>query len=102
MSDSDDAIDFLAFDGDPLEDHRRKSAECQLVGMGVTIYRGDKPTTGQCPVCSLEKPDVATRRLNTMYHNDESNWLHSCGDCYADAVDHYRELWDEYYNGLGV
>lgn len=101
-SDSDSMIDFLAFDGDPLDEHRRESAECQMVNLGVAIYRGDRPAPDICPVCELKKPDVATRRLNTMYAEDESNWATSCGECHAEAVEYYRELWDEYYNGLGV
>ena len=95
-------VNFLAFDGDPLEADRLKSAECQMVNLGVAIYRGDRPAPGVCPVCTLTKPDVAVRRLNTMYDEDSSNWLHSCEDCYTDTVDHYRDLWNEYHNGLGV
>ncbi len=56
----------------------------------------------ECPCCHAHCLGVKRRRLNTAYPNDESNFLESCGPCHQDAVEHYAELWDEYYNVVGV
>lgn len=55
-----------------------------------------------CPCCNRETIDIKKRRLNTAYVKDEANWLESCYDCYQQRVDHYSELWTDYYLSRGV
>jgi hypothetical protein len=52
-----------------------------------------------CNSCGEEVPDneIQRRRLNTMYHDEESNWLTSCLTCYDDAISYYAELWEQFY-----
>jgi len=53
----------------------------------------------QCPCCLDMRYTVEKRRLNTQYGDDESNWLKSCIECYAERVEYYAERWAEYYSG---
>lgn len=69
-----------------------------FVGAGVKIVRGE-PRTAACPCCG-EVREVWEWRLNTAYADEASNWLESCEECYREAVEHYRELWAEYYNSV--
>lgn len=41
---------------------------------------------------------VERRRLNTQYHDDESNYMTSCISCYQEMYDYYEELWADYYS----
>ena len=50
-----------------------------------------------CPICGESKPDVERRHRNTMYNDDESNYLTSCMDCFQEDWDYYQELWDDIY-----
>jgi len=54
-----------------------------------------------CKGCGEDYPDneIQRRKLNTMYRDEESNWLVSCEDCYQDALKYYQQLWSDYYNG---
>lgn len=66
---------------------------------GVQARRRATPDrTGVCPCCKSYMPDIATRRINTAYVNDELNWQTSCGECFLETVDHYNELWDTYWS----
>lgn len=50
-----------------------------------------------CPACGdPHSLTVERRRLNTAYHNEESNWQTSCCHCFRESVEHYQELWDDY------
>jgi len=53
----------------------------------------------RCPCCGEWVETLARRRLNTAYADEPSNWLWSCALCYLEAVEHYRERWDEYHIG---
>jgi hypothetical protein len=59
------------------------------------------PTEAVCVFCGI-LGYIITRRLNTAYSVESSNWMCSCLDCYRETVDHYRELWDEYYSGQAI
>ena len=41
-----------------------------------------------CEYCNEMCTDVAQRRLNTLYHDDNSDNMYSCYDC-------FREQWNE-------
>lgn len=57
--------------------------------------------TTDASICSncYSTDKVERRRLNTMYHNEESNWLTSCEVCYDEAYEHFADQWREYYQG---
>lgn len=76
---------------------RINTTTAHMVGAGLRIE--SPPQECVCPCCKTHKDDVATRRLNTAYAADESNWLESCGTCFEEAVEHYQDLWDTYYGG---
>lgn len=46
-----------------------------------------------CPHCGGF--GAKTRRLNTAYVHEPSNWLYSCEEVYLDAVEYYQERWDD-------
>lgn len=51
-----------------------------------------------CPVCQRPGPDIAKRRLNAAYADDDLNWLVSCRDCFDERQDQLGEMWDDYYS----
>ena len=83
-----------------LDAEWRKQIECDLTTAGVEIRVGF-PRTDVCPQCGNRKENIQSRRLNTRYADDSANWLDSCHDCYLEAVEHYRDLWGEYYHSQG-
>lgn len=52
-----------------------------------------------CPCCHRFRR-VERRRLNTAYNDDERNFMVSCDFCYEDAVEHYKDLWEDYYRNV--
>lgn len=79
---------------DAIERHHISTTLAQLIGRGLRIEYA--PMQDLCVCCREYKLDVARRRLNAAYANDELNWLDSCGDCFEEAVEHYQDLWDTY------
>lgn len=51
----------------------------------------------RCPICGERRKDVESRRQNTAYVNDESNFVTSCGECYEEIQEYWAERWQEYY-----
>jgi len=100
LSQSDNSDDKYPDDYLDLNAERRKQIECDLITAGVEIRKGF-PHTGVCPLCNKQKENIQVRRLNTRYADDSENWLDSCHECYLEAVEHYRELWGEYYASQG-
>jgi len=78
-----------------IEKEHTKLVEARLVSSGHEISLPS--VLEECPICQ-KKTTVKNYRINTAYTNDADNWQESCHDCYLDTVDHYRELWNEYYN----
>lgn len=74
------------------------SAKVQIIGTEVD----PDLVHGICPYCEKQCEDIARRRLNTRYGDEESNWITSCYSCWEERIDHYNELWDEYRSGQGV
>lgn len=91
----------LEIDPFDLDEERRKITEIALISSGKVVIASDEQHTGKCPICGREWNNIQTRRLNTRYHEESSNWLESCFDCYKDAIDHYNELWAEYRSSQG-
>jgi len=54
---------------------------------------------GICPHCNRLRRGVESRRMNTAYVNDESNFTLSCEPCYDKTISYYAEMWDEYWSG---
>lgn len=52
-------------------------------------------TLTECPICGRETNTVDKRQRNTMYQDEEKNWLVSCAECHAEDCDHFQELWDD-------
>lgn len=46
-----------------------------------------------CGMCCERKQNVMQRTLNTQYHNEESNVIESCWDCFAEVWSDYDSLW---------
>lgn len=54
-----------------------------------------------CDCGSGRRKSKEKRRLNTLYVDEELNWLSPCCDeCFGDAWNYYQERWDEYYSGV--
>ena len=51
-----------------------------------------------CPYCDIPNNDIEKRRLNTLYVEEERNFMTSCRKCYDRAYAEYQELWDDYYS----
>jgi len=60
-----------------IEKERSEALEVRLVSSGVEIVRGPAHT-GICVVCGMTTDDIQNRRINTLFSDDESNWLESC------------------------
>ena len=52
------------------------------------------PETCQCG----RAENIARRRLNTAYADDEQNWLVSCLNCFEQEVEMYEEMWADYWS----
>ncbi len=57
---------------------------------------------GWCPYCQkFHLPwTIKKRRLNTMYADDEQNYMTSCVHAYKEVYEYYEERWNDYYSGL--
>lgn len=94
----------MSSDGNDLKTHQSKMFAVSLIHAGVTItnYALGVEESGHCPICERDNLCIMSRRLNTAYHDEQDNWLRSCEDCYNERVEHYKDLWSEYYNSQGV
>jgi predicted oxidoreductase len=54
---------------------------------------------GICPCCLQVVATIETRRMNTRYEDENSNWITSCLECFLESEDYWKERWDEYYSG---
>lgn len=92
-------IDPDDISNEELESHRRKMLAVGFINAGVTITNNalGVEESGHCAICERDNLCVMSRRLNTAYHDEQMNWLRSCEDCYNERIEHYRELWNEYY-----
>lgn len=79
-----------------IQEARLQRLTADLVSAGLEIIDSERVDATVCPGCGILKPDVAKRRINTAYHDDESNWQVSCRECWKETIEHYRELWAEY------
>lgn len=82
-----------------VERHHRSTQTAHLVSAGFEVTGGD-PIESLCIFCAEFHAGVRARRLNTAYADEKQNWMCSCLDCYAEAVDYYREMWAEYYRDV--
>lgn len=72
-----------------------------LVSAGMELVSGVPAISATCVFCGTIV-SVECRRLNTAYHDEASNWMTSCRCCWKSAVEHYKEMWLEYYSGQGI
>lgn len=85
-----------------LEKWRLERLEVNLISSGIAEIRDGEEFLGTCENCPLPQPRLlAKRRKNTMYAEEESNWIVSCAECYERVVEYYNELWSEYYSSQG-
>lgn len=54
-----------------------------------------------CPHCGRPSRDVASRRINTAYVDDNLNQRTECGQCHSRTIEYYDELWDDYNRSRG-
>lgn len=53
------------------------------------------------PVCDRCGKEGATRqRMNTQYHDDESNWTVQCAECIEVTNEEWQDRWNDYYRGM--
>lgn len=80
----------------PNDDNERRNSVATTFGKRfVGLVEDTDKAHGPCRCGSIK--EVATRRLNTSYADDSANWMTSCKDCFAEAVNYYDNLWEEYY-----
>ncbi len=82
-----------------IERHRSNTTLANMMNAGFRIEPETKGK-GICPCCKKEVDDLAKRKLNTAYVEEDRNWLTSCGDCFEETVSHYSNLWAEHYNSI--
>ena len=52
-----------------------------------------------CQGCNRFRGTIERRRQNTMYEDDESNYVTCCAECFEEIEAYWQERWDEYYSG---
>ena len=52
-----------------------------------------------CSGCNRFKLTIERRRQNTMYEDDESNYVTCCAECFEEIEAYWQERWDEYNSG---
>lgn len=82
---------------DELARHIFAIRTAHAVAAGLRICKTE-PATSVCPCCQREQLDVARRRRNTAYVNEELIWLEPCGECFEIDTAAFQEQWDDYYN----
>ena len=60
-------------------------------------YLPSNDLVAECPRCHRHRVGVVSRRQNTAYYDDESNWATYCGPCQEVVDDLWQDQWDEYY-----
>lgn len=81
---------------DELDKYKYQLGRRLLADAGMfTEVEGEKK---KCKCCGFMSTTVARRPLNTMYVDDERNFLESCKGCYEETIDYYKDLWSEYYS----
>ena len=53
----------------------------------------------KCQGCGKESIDVKRRRQNTLYVDNEMNYVNLCKDCQQENDEYWTERWNDYYNG---
>jgi len=86
-------IDAMSLPGDDEEIQGWIATTFGRLGAGAPI---EEPKEGTCPICS-RTGQIAKRRRNTSYANDENNWQVSCEGCFEEDYARFQDLWDEYY-----
>jgi len=51
----------------------------------------------KCDKCGFPGGTVRRRRMNTQYHDDESNFCVACEQCFEEIQEEWHEKWQEYY-----
>lgn len=52
-----------------------------------------------CGGCCRFQPDIAVRRMSTLYSDAEMNYIFCCGECFDEVEEYWEERWDEYNRG---
>lgn len=57
----------------------------------------------KCPCCNKQRKVQEYRRL-TQYceERSEDNWITCCKDCKAADDEHWKGMWEDYYQSQGV
>ena len=60
-----------------------------------------KKLLGYCPCCERYfRYSVKTKRRNTAYCEEASNWLTACSNCHRDDYEYFADLWNQYYDSI--
>lgn len=54
----------------------------------------------KCGCCGRSREDIKRQRMNCQYHDEESNWITCCQDCFEEIQRYWDDMWREYYAGL--
>lgn len=55
-----------------------------------------KKIFGYCDHCGRWFVYPKRRRMNTAYHDEESNYCCECENCFEETQAYWQERWDEY------
>lgn len=58
-----------------------------------------KKIFGYCYMCDRWFVYPKRRHMNTMYEDEESNYIKVCRDCFKEVQNYWQERWDEYNAG---
>jgi hypothetical protein len=48
--------------------------------------------------CQQFKTTIKTRKMNTAYQHQDSNYVECCQECFNEIEAHWKEQWNEYYS----
>jgi uncharacterized protein with PIN domain len=52
---------------------------------------------GLCGYCREEKNSVKMRRQNTLYEEEDANYIESCKECFEEKEEYWADMWAYYY-----
>lgn len=50
-----------------------------------------------CGYCREEKNSVKMRRQNTLYEEEDANYIESCKECFEEKEEYWADMWADYY-----
>ena len=57
-----------------------------------------KKIFGYCGICNRWFVYPKRKRMSTMYHDEESNYIICCKSCFIESEKYWDEMWKDYYS----